>query len=401
MTQTYFEEDAMETDQLTTIDIADANVHTDDPLEIARRIAPLVRAAAYETERMNRLTPEVVDLLRRAKLFWLLTPQELGGWGADIITTMKVIEVISRADASTGWALMAIVNSTGFVGGAGSDALIELTYGGEELPVVAGMFAPLCRAERVDGGFMLGGSYSFGSGSTHANWMAGGALIMEGGSSREVVYFAPKSEVNLKENWDVIGLKGTGSHDYEIPRRFVDEDLIIYRQNSPILRGQASWRLGLAAIAAAGHAAVAQGMGLAAADQLQLVMSTRKGRAGQLAPVDQQLFGHDFSKMEGRFRAARSYCLEVYADGLSTVESGDPLSELQYQRMRQVNTLVHGAAFDLANFAFTWGGSASLRGNSDLGRVFRDVRVAVNHIFVDPSTMTDASGPILQSYGSL
>ncbi|MFD7879877.1 acyl-CoA dehydrogenase family protein [Streptomyces sp. NPDC059766] len=384
----------------TAIDIPVADVHTDDVLEVARRITPIVRAASHESERVGSMTPEIVELFKRTKLFWLLTPQELGGWGADIITTMKVLEMLSRADASAGWSLMANVNSTGFIGGAGSEALLELIHGGPEQPIVAGMFAPLCRAERVDGGFMLGGSYSFGSGSKHANWLAAGALLADGDSSREIVYFAPRAEVNLKENWDVIGLVGTGSYDYEIPRRFVDEDLIIYRQGAEILRGQPSMRLDLPSIAAAGHAAVALGMGLQSIDELQKVLAARKPRAGQVGAADQQLFRHGFSLAEGRFRAARSYCYELFAEGLATVEGGDRLSELQIHRLRQVTTLVHHAAYEMADFAFTWSGSGALRAKSAMGRCFRDVRVAMNHIYVDPSTLTNASPLILASYAS-
>lgn len=390
----------MSLDTTTPIDIAEADIHADDVLELTRRIAPIVRAAGHESERVGTMTPEIVDLFKKAKLFWILTPTELGGWGADILTTMQVIETVARADASAGWSLMANINSTGFIGGAGSQALLDLVHGGAEMPIVAGMFSPMCRAERVDGGYMLGASYSFGSGSGHSNWLAGGASLMEGDVQREIVYFAPRSEVIIKENWDVIGLQGTGSYDYEIPRRFVDEDLVIYRSGGKLLRGQASLRIDLPSIAAAGHASVALGMGLQAIDELEKVMANRKARPGQVAPPDQQLFRHGFAAAEGKFRAARAYCYQLFAQAQETVETGDSLSELQLQRLRQVTTLVHQAAYEMADFAFTWSGSNALRGNSALGRCFRDIRVAMNHIYVDPSTLTNASPLLLEAYAA-
>lgn len=378
----------------------DSLVDWSDAVATAKAIAPLVRAAGREAERLGTMTPEIVELFKTSKMFWLLAPEEVGGWGADILTSMAVIEELSRADASAGWSLMANVNVTGFVGGAGSEAVLDLMYRGDELPIMAGMFAPTGKAERVDGGYMMGGSYSFGSGSGHATWIGGGALGSGEDGPTELIYFVPREEVIFKGGWDVIGLIATGSYDYEIPRRYFEDDLVMYRAGGNIYRGQPTMYLDLPAIAAAGHAAVALGLGLQGLDELQLALASRRPRPGILAPAEQQLFQYQFSLLEGRFLSARSFCYEVFGAALDTANAGNTMSELQYRRLRQATTVATIAAREMVEFAFEWAGSQALRNGSVLGRTFRDMRAAAQHIYVDPSTLSGAADLVLSSYGA-
>ena len=95
----------------------------------------------------------------------------------------------------------------------------------------AGMFAPIGVAHEVDGGFRVSGRYPFGSGSAHAEFMGGSAMRMrngeiapvEDGALPVVAFILPADQVKLKGNWDVMGLRGTGSFDFEVPEQFVDK----------------------------------------------------------------------------------------------------------------------------------------------------------------------------------
>ena len=71
--------------------------------------------------------------------------------------------------------------------------------------------------------------YSFGSGSAHSPWIGGGALelrdgeFVPGASGMPLIraYFVPRERVEFLDNWDVMGLAGTGSYDYEVPEQTV------------------------------------------------------------------------------------------------------------------------------------------------------------------------------------
>lgn len=94
----------------------------------------------------------------------------------------------------------------------------------------AGMFAPLGTAHIENDGYRVSGSYKFGSGCGHAEYMGGAAMVMkdgemapfENGLPQMRGYIVPIDSVILKGNWHVMGLRGTGSYDFEIPEQWVE-----------------------------------------------------------------------------------------------------------------------------------------------------------------------------------
>src|SRR5207237_8890404 len=72
------------------------------PVEIARALAPRVRARADEIETGRQLPKDLVLEIAQAGLFKVGVPEAEGGLGADIVTTLEVIEENARAQASAG-----------------------------------------------------------------------------------------------------------------------------------------------------------------------------------------------------------------------------------------------------------------------------------------------------------
>src|SRR5216117_180854 len=81
------------------------------PLEIARALAPRIRERADEIEAARQLPRDLVLEIANAKLFKVAISEAEGGLGADILTTLRVIEEVARADGSTGWCLAMGINS--------------------------------------------------------------------------------------------------------------------------------------------------------------------------------------------------------------------------------------------------------------------------------------------------
>jgi alkylation response protein AidB-like acyl-CoA dehydrogenase len=377
-------------------DITGGRVEVADPIERARRLAPVIAAAADECERNGTLPPPLVELLTEAGLFWLLVPEEAGGGGEDIVTAIRVVEELSAADGSVGWTLMANMSVTGYCGGHCTDVAIDTLYLGPEKAIVAGMFAPMGRLRRVDGGVIAQGSYSFGSGTGHATWIGGGARGADGDA--EMIFLVPRENVIFKGGWDVLGLIGTGSYDYQIPEQFVGDDFVVNRVGGVARRGQPTQRLGLQVIGSAGHAGVALGLARHAFEELTAILSAGKRRAGAEPVREQQLFRHEFALMEGKLTAARCFVLDAFGAALETVTRGDDYTELQYQRIRQATTLVTRVAYDAVEFAYQWSGSKGLREPGALGRIMRDMHAATQHVYIDSTTLVNAAPAILAAY---
>lgn len=373
-------------------------VEVPDPLERARRLGPLLRAASDETELAGTMPDRVVKLLKDANLFWVMAPPEIGGDAIDLLTALAFTEEMCSNEASIGWSLMANMNVTGYIGAvAGEPALKALFLDGERA-IFGGMYAPMGRARPADGGVMAGGRFAFGSGTAHSTWIGGGAPFQDEHGSYDLMFVVPRSQVIFKGNWDVLGLVGTGSYDYEIPEQFIPDDYVYRRFDTKPLRGPVTQRVGLQVIASAGHSGVALGMARRALEELHTVLSAGKARPGQEPVIRQQLFRHDLAITEGRLRGARAYVLETLGAALDTVIGGDPVSDLQLQRVLQASTLVTKAAYEMVEFAYLWSGSKGLRTGNPLARLMRDMHAATQHVYVDESSLTKAGPLVLESY---
>ena len=376
-----------------------------DPLAAARGLAPLVEAEAEAGEAACEITPRVVDALADAGLFGLMVPEALGGMEAGLGTTLAVYEELSRADGSTGWSVLANATTSAFAGAYCDDAAARDMFATGERAIHAGQFAPVGSAERVDAGYRVSGRYRFGSGSEHATWMGGGTFETSGGelamnpeTGMPVIraFFVPKDRVEMRGNWDVMGLVGTGSFDYEVPEQFVAEGFTFPLLTPTVYRGGPIYHLGVLGLTSAGHAAFALGVGRRALDELTTIVQTKQ-RLGSAPVHDQQLFQHDYALHDAALLAARAFVFDVFGAAESTVAAGSDASMLQLQRLRQATTYATRVAADAVRFAYLWAGSDALRSPSALQRCFRDIHAGTQHVFVDNNTLTATTQVLLGS----
>ncbi|HVM64119.1 MAG TPA: acyl-CoA dehydrogenase family protein [Acidimicrobiales bacterium] len=378
-----------------------------DPLDAAARLAPLIDAEAAAADAAGTLTEPLVRGLADAGLFGLLVPRALGGMEADAVTTLLVFEELSRADGSTGWSFLANATTTAFAAAYTGDAAVKEMFSGPAPVVHAGMLGPRGEAKLVEGGYRVHGRFSFGSGCGHAGWIGAGTLVTKDGDvvagpsglPEMRVVFVPRDRVEFLGNWDVLGLSGTGSYDYEVPEQFVGEDWTFPLTAEVAQRGGPVYRLGVLVLTSIGHCGFALGVGRRSLEEIARV-SGRKQRMGSAVPVrDQQLFQHDFAYHEAALRSARAYALELFGGAQASVEAGDDPTEEQRHRVRQATTYATRVAADVVRFAYTWAGTDALR-PGPLQRCFRDIHAATQHIFVDNSTFTGAAPVLLATYDS-
>src|ERR1700739_2279691 len=85
-------------------------------LDVASGLAPQIRAAVDDIERMRRLPLPLVQAMAQAGLFRLWIPRALGGEETDPMTLVRVVEEVARADGAAGWCV-AIGGEYGVFGG--------------------------------------------------------------------------------------------------------------------------------------------------------------------------------------------------------------------------------------------------------------------------------------------
>ena len=372
----------------------------------ARDLAADVRRAADATERAGTLPDDIVASFRQAGLFAMLVPEEVGGEGVDLLSAMEAMEIISRADGSTGWALMANATSGLMTGAHCGDKAAEVIFGGDRCPVIAGMLGPGGSCVQVDGGYQGSGSYRFGSGSGHADWLAAGLLVMDGGKPRKMasgaveirVVVVPRSAVEIRGNWDVFGLVGTGSYDYHLPEQFVDADFS-YEVTSIVSRRGRRWiEIGVFGFSALGHGAVALGIMARALEEIAHIAPDKKRLGYRDGVGNHPIFLHDFAHQEAMFQSARAYLYDLFGKAQAILLAGGDLDDEMRHRFRQALTFVHRVGEEVVDWCYRWAGTDALRNPHPLGRCLRDMHAATQHLFVDPLTYVDAAPAIVDGW---
>ncbi len=374
----------------------------------ARALAPLIESEADQAEADTTTTQPVVDALVESELFWILVPEEFGGLGGDLATSLAVFEELAYADGSVGWSLMANSTSSAFAAiYTGEDAVHAMFPAGNR-GIHAGMLGPVGTARRVEGGYRVTGRYSFGSGCAHANYIGAGTietdddgnqLTTESGLPAMRVVLIPREEIDFHGNWDVIGLTATGSYDYVIDDVFVPEAFTYSLLEHTQLRGGPGLSVGLFSITGAGHAGIALGVGRRAIDEITTLGNTRIRMAGFATIGTEQLFQYELGMHDCAMRAARALVYEAVADADAKARAGIVDATAQ-NRLRAAATYATRVATDACQFAFSWAGSAGLR-PSVIQRCLRDMLAASQHIYVDNNTLTGYAQALLADRASL
>lgn len=367
-----------------------APVHTTphSALEAARGLGDLIAAHAEQGEDARAVPAAVVSALADAGLLHLLVPRELGGSGLEIDAFCAVAEEVSRADASTGWSLVANALVTGLFAAHLDEGAAASLFADDGRAVAAGMLNPRgVVTDAGDGALAVGGRYSFASGSAHARWIGAAGLWDDGGDWTARAYLLPRSAVEMESTWEVVGLRATGSVDYTVPPQDVPAGWSFDLTTDRPLRGQASLRLGTVGLGVACHTAVALGTARRALEEIVRVVDAGKVRPPMPPVREQPQFLAGFAVIEGRYRAVRARSREVLREAVAAASRPGPVPDVVGQRLRQVATTTVDACLDVVTRCFAWSGSAGLRDPHPLQRCLRDMHAQKQHVLVDATSL--------------
>lgn len=352
-----------------------------DFLAAVEALSPLLRDRAEDGESRGQLADEVVEALHQVGAFGMWVPRQLGGWELDPIGSLDAISTLSYADASTGWVVMATALATGTAGAYLPDAGAEVVFGGDRLPVIAGQGSRAGTAVAVEGGYRLTGEWNFASGIKHASWIHTAAAI-EGQAQR--ICIVPVNDADLIDNWDVMGLRATGSIDYSITDLMVRSDFTHARFIDEPVRGGNFYRLGAIGQALLGHTGWAIGVARRTLDDLANLALAKTGRPGQL--VDSDTFHSEFAKAEAKARSARALAYEVWGQVSAEIAEGGRPSVRNKTLLRLALYNATWTAEEISVFAYTYAGTTALR-RGPLQRLFRDIHAGTQHVTSSPAVM--------------
>jgi alkylation response protein AidB-like acyl-CoA dehydrogenase len=134
------------------------------------------------------------------------------------------VEASAWENAAAGWCLMIGASSIAILGAYLPDAAVKEIFRGPQVPRAAATLAPTGAAhQKTEGGYTLNGRWIFASGVRHSDWVAVGALVPDAqfDRPRHLMFAPPTSRARLHDNWDTVGLRGTGSCDLSLEDVFI------------------------------------------------------------------------------------------------------------------------------------------------------------------------------------
>jgi len=355
-------------------------------IEGAAAVAAIADQHAESGDRDGRLADPVVEAIHREGLYGMWVPRTIpGGAELDVVSSLQVIEKVSYGDPSAGWVLMASALAIGTGAAYLGDAAVDALFAGSRMPVIAGQGTRPGTAVARDGGFLLTGSWSFASGIKHATHIHTLGVIEGTGEPR--IFVLPVDQATLVDNWDVLGLRGTGSIDYRTEQVFVPEDYTHFAITASPKRGGSLYTIGIIGFAVICHSAWACGIGRRLLDELGKKVRSGVGRSGTLAESD--AFHEQYARAEGVYRAARALVYETWADVKQTLDRGEALSTRQHTTMRLAMAHATWSCHDVADFVYKSAGTLALRSGT-IQRLFRDMHAGTQHITSAPPVIRNA-----------
>ena len=346
----------------------------------AKVVGAIADEHAEAGDRQGFLAEPVVDALHREGLLGMWTPSVVrGGSELDPISALQVLERVSYGDPSAGWVMMAAALAIGTGAAYLAGSAVDELFGGDRLPVIAGQGTRPGTAVPDGNGFRLSGSWSFASGIKHATHIHTLGIIETTGEPR--IFVLPVGQATLIDNWDVLGLRATGSIDYKIDNVFVPEEYTHFAVTDVPKRGGWIFRLGIIGFAAIAHSGWAAGIGRRLLDEIARKVHSGIGRAGTMAESD--TFHEQYAKAEATYRSARALVHETWAEVSEALRAGRPLTTRQQTMMRLAMANITWSCHEVSEFVYKTAGTVALRAGA-IQRLFRDMHAGTQHITSAP-----------------
>lgn len=357
----------------------------------ATALIPFLRELGEEIDALGKLPNDVVEALANAGVWKMVVPVEYGGFAP--MSTRDVFEVItevSKGNASAGWAVGLNMTSSmvyDFPEQAQRE-FFDLSHVG---PFAGASIFNFSHAEgvarKVDGGYLVKGSWSFSSNIRNAAWLIGGTTVFdeEGKESDRINVIIPRSEVKIADDWHVWGMKGSGSNT-----AYLEEEVFApqYRAVSVLELVRRSLERGFAAAGVDASPMTAVGSAVAgialggAYGALEVFMDKAKTRKPWAQPYDTIAEMPTTQVIVAKTRATISFCeaaLERVTDWTDRAAAGDP--ELPRPDMDPYYETVFAVGMlrdTVAELQNIMGSSTALETDA-LGRFIRDIRIMSLH----------------------
>ncbi len=390
------------------------NVHTslrvqksrETLLDEAREVGELAWSHRAEAERDRRMPDIVIEKLRETGLMKLCRHRRWGGAESDPMSFVDVGRELARGSAALGW-LYTVLGFHDWYMAFASEQLQEDIWGDDPDAFICDSFAPVGQIERVSDGYVLTGKWRFASGIEWSGWIGlGGVTVAPDGEHPEhLLFFVPKKDVTVHDDWNTLGLRGTASRAVSVERVFVPDHRAFPLGRAAVQRGDVVndgplWRMPLMTMQ--GLAVLTPSVGVAQRVVEEFHIWTKKrirpyeGIAAKEVPAAQLALAEAATQWDATWALAQKYA----QTGWDRALSGKTfiLSEEERAQWFSWRGYIGRTSVELSDQLFTGAGAMALFDSHPLQQLFRDVHSTGVHVGVDRADAYTSRGRVAMGF---
>ncbi|AMO87458.1 p-hydroxyphenylacetate 3-hydroxylase, oxygenase component [Solibacillus isronensis B3W22] len=210
---------------INSLALLEKTLNREELLQKAKEVGELAEKYADQTDFDRKLPDEVMEKVKEAGFHKLLRPKAYGGQDLDYYTFGDIIRTVANYNVSAAWlTYFAIIHETwpAFLDKQGREEL----FGTGEL--MADVFAPIGKVVNDGEGYRISGTWNFCSGIPYCDWVALGAIhqLHDGTEPEFGLFIVHKKDFEIVENWDSLGLRGTGSNAVKLDNVYVPANYV-------------------------------------------------------------------------------------------------------------------------------------------------------------------------------
>jgi len=341
-----------------------------------------IKDRAAEAERGRHLPGDLVNLLRASGVFRLTVPAKYGGLQAPVQDLIDTNTAISAEDGATGW-VTNIAATTAITSASMPEEHAKKIWS-DPSAVVCGVTAPTGRAlNNGDGTLTVNGRWSWASGSSFADWLAGGTII-DGSPEPRLVFFE-RSQYEILDTWHASGLRGTASNDFEVVDAVVPHCRSVGAADRPTTDAPL-YAFPVLELLALGIAAVGLGIASRSIAELTVLADSKTPMGDSRSLASRSAVQRAVAQANAGVRSAQAYLADVVGMSWDDAVAGNRPNADARNELRLAATNAAQRSADAVDLMYNAGGGSVVHNDNPLQRCFRDIHVVTQHLMVAQST---------------
>jgi 3-hydroxy-9,10-secoandrosta-1,3,5(10)-triene-9,17-dione monooxygenase len=196
---------------------------SDTLLTQAAALIPTLSAREAATSTARSVPDETIADFHRLGILRVMQPRRFGGQQASLDLFSRIAETLAEGCAASAWVYAVLAEHQWIIACMSDQAQIDI-WGDNSNAVASSSLAPRETAQRTPGGWRLTGRFPFSSGCRHAQWAIIGAKAQDAAGNTPIRYMlVPMNQIEIVDDWHVLGLRGTGSCSLVLNDVFIPE----------------------------------------------------------------------------------------------------------------------------------------------------------------------------------